>query len=112
MQEKIKKLFEYDEKMNELISQIDFKEADFEVWEKFCPKTNYKYTVGINNPLGIMIDKYLPWIRNQRYRVLDLELILFAGKELVLDKRMTEKEFLEIKDYLKKINFGTMIIDW
>ncbi|GAA0071719.1 hypothetical protein UT300003_32440 [Clostridium sardiniense] len=112
MQNKILELFACENKLQRIKSGIDFSKTSFELWEKFADKHRYRYLLGINTPVGIFIEKYCSWIKKERYRILELEMILDAIDELLKRSEMSVDEAEELKRYLQKINFGSMIIDW
>lgn len=108
----ISKLFFYSSKLQEAKDQIDFKDVDFEIWERFADKEDYKFLLGIHTPVGIFINKYCSWIVKERYRILDLNFFLTSIEELLKDNEMSLDEANELKKYLQRINFGSMLINW
>lgn len=112
MHNKIIELVACESKLQRIKSGIDFSKTSFDIWLRFADKHRYKYLLGINTPIGRFIDTYCSWITKERYRILELEMILDAIEELVKRGEMTLVEAEELKVYLQKINFGSMIINW
>lgn len=85
---------------------------DFEIWKKYSIKHDYKFLLGIDNPIRLLLDNHINWIYEERYTVIDVDWILYSLQDLLDEGKITEYEVEEIKNTMMKINFGSMKIDW
>lgn len=114
--EEIERLIDYIEQGQKRIDSAKIKlvsEAnDFNIWYKYGIKHHYSYLLGINNPIRQFISKYCYWIYEERYRVIDVDWILYTMQDLLDVGEITEYEVEIIKDAIMEANFGSMKIDW
>ena len=114
--EEIKRLIDFIEQGQKRIDDAKVKlvsEAnDFEIWRKYGIKHTYRFLLGVDNPIRQFLDKYKPWIYEERYRTIDVEWILYSLQDLLDIGEITEYEVEEIKNAMMKSNFGSMNIDW
>lgn len=87
---------------------------DFDIWHKYAiDKVHYPFLLGIDNPIRKFIDMYCKWIMcDYRYITIDVDWIIDALEEMLIDGAIGEDYVLEVKEALRKSNFGSMCINW
>ena len=114
--EEIKRLINFIEQGQKRIDDAKVKLVgetdDFEIWRKYGIKNDYRFLLGVDNPIRQFLDKHKPWIYEERYRTIDVEWMLYSLQDLLDIGEITEYEVEEIKSAMMKSNFGSMSIDW
>lgn len=113
IQDLINYIEEGQKKINSAKKKLVESTNDFEIWLKYCEdKTKYSFILGSDTPLMKLLHKHCVEIFYSRYYELDIWCVLSISDNLLKEGFITKDEVEELKDYLHKINFGSMKIDW
>lgn len=86
----------------------------FDIWLKYgIDKQEYPFLLGRDNPIRIYFDEYFDWMYSEcRYMTIDIHWILESLEEMLIEGKIDQDYVDEMKETLRRSNFGSMCIDW
>lgn len=86
---------------------------EFEIWlERNKDGNNFTHLLGIDTKIRQFIDSHMKWVYDNKSMIITAEILYDSAKMLFEIGEITEEEFTNLKEEMKKINFASMAIHW